>query len=108
MAYIDNINPNQLLNAIGLGHVKPRSTFSDTAYPVALFGAGILLGAGLALVLAPKSGRELRDDLSRQAKQLGTAVRERIPNMPAGQRDALGQRESRDVGAAWEDPASVS
>ena len=108
MAYIENFNPSQLLNAIGLRQVRTRSTFSDTAYPVALFGAGILLGAGLALVLAPKSGRELRDDLSRQAKQLSTTIRERMPNLPVGQRNTLDQRNAHEVGAGWEDPASVS
>jgi hypothetical protein len=107
MAYFDNINPSQLLNAMGLRQYKTRSTFSDTAYPVALFSAGILLGAGLALVLAPKSGVELRADLSRQAKQLGTAVRERMPNLPIGQREVIGQRDSQ-VGVGWDDPASVS
>lgn len=108
MSYNYNVNPNQLLNALGLQRVvKTRSTVADTAYPVALLSAGILLGAGLALVLAPKSGRELRDDLSRQAKELSTAVRERMPNLPVGQRDMIGQRDAH-VGAGWEDPASVS
>jgi hypothetical protein len=102
MAYLDNVNlnPSQLLNAIGLRQAVPRNTFVDTTSPVILFGAGILLGAGLALMLAPKTGRELRHDLSRQAKQLGTAVRERMPTLP------LGTRETHEAG--WEDPASVS
>ena len=30
---------------------------------LALFGAGVLLGVGLGMMLAPKPGRELRDDL---------------------------------------------
>lgn len=106
MAYLDNVNltPNQLLRAIGMKQYAPRSAFVDTTNPVILFGAGILIGAGLALMLTPKTGRELRNDLSRQAKQLGTAVRERMPTLP------IGQRENHEVGvgAGWEDPASVS
>jgi hypothetical protein len=106
MAYLDNVNlnPNQLLHAIGLQKYAPRNTFTDTTNPVILFGAGILIGAGLALMLTPKTGRELRNDLSRQAKQLGTAVRERMPSLP------IGTRENHEVGvgAGWEDPASVS
>jgi len=101
MAYLGNVYPNQLLNAIGLRQIRVRNTFADTAGPVALFSAGILLGAGVALMLTPKSGRELRNDLSRQAKQLGTAVRERMPTLP------LGARENHEP-AGWEDPASVS
>lgn len=39
----------------------------------AIFGAGLLAGAGLALLLAPKPGRELRGDLKRQVGLGGDA-----------------------------------
>jgi len=82
MATMDNLNPSQLLRSMGL--MRPEETsylpsFSDVAVPFAMFGAGVVLGAGLALILTPKTGRELRDDLSRQASKLQTAVRDRIP-----------------------------
>ncbi|MBX3024151.1 YtxH domain-containing protein [bacterium] len=41
---------------------------------LALFGAGLLVGAGLALLLAPTSGRELREEISERANEL----RERV------------------------------
>jgi hypothetical protein len=82
MAYLGNVSPNQLLNAIGLKQIETRSAFAEAVVPVTLFGTGILIGAGLALMLAPKSGRELRKDLTKQAKQLSTVVRERMPTLP--------------------------
>ncbi len=44
-----------------------------------VFGAGFLVGAGTALLLAPKPGRELRDDVARSVNQLGETVRESLP-----------------------------
>lgn len=52
---------DELMNAIGLA--SRRSTTTDIATVISVFGAGILLGAGLALLFAPKSGEEMRRDL---------------------------------------------
>jgi hypothetical protein len=41
---------------------------------LALFGAGVLLGAGLALLFAPSSGAELRENIGERFEE----VRERI------------------------------
>jgi hypothetical protein len=57
------------LAAIGL---QPRRSASDYILPaLGLFGVGMLVGAGLGLLLAPKQGRELRGDINRG---LSTAV----------------------------------
>ena len=37
---------------------------------IGLVAAGVILGAGAALVLAPKSGAELRADVKKRARQL--------------------------------------
>jgi hypothetical protein len=58
----------ELLRAIG-AHGS-RNSGSDLLPSVALFGAGLLVGAGLALLLAPVSGRELREDLGEMASDL--------------------------------------
>jgi hypothetical protein len=68
--------------------VEERRTAADYIVPaVGLFSVGLLLGAGLGLMLAPKSGRELRADLrtrlgaeemSNGAADLGQRVQERI------------------------------
>ena len=50
-----------LVNALGMA--SQRSTTADFATVIGVFGAGLLIGAGLALLFAPKSGEELRRDL---------------------------------------------
>jgi hypothetical protein len=50
---------DELLRAIGL----QRTRSNDLLGGVAVFGAGILVGAGLALLFAPSSGAEIREQL---------------------------------------------
>jgi gas vesicle protein len=52
------------------------------------FIVGGVVGAGLALLLAPASGRETREKLGRAAEGLGNDLRERA----AGVRDEAGAR----------------
>jgi hypothetical protein len=55
-----DINVETLLGALGLA----RKDSSDSVAPVmGAFLIGGLVGAGLALLFAPKSGEKLRDDL---------------------------------------------
>lgn len=50
---------DELLRAIGL----QRTRSNDLLGGVAVFGAGMLVGAGLALLFAPTSGAEIREQL---------------------------------------------
>jgi|LNFM01.2.fsa_nt_gb hypothetical protein len=60
------------LQAIGL---EPRRTVTDLLLPaLGLFSLGVVVGAGLGLMFAPKPGTELRGDVRRG---LGT-VRSRL------------------------------
>jgi hypothetical protein len=53
-----NVAPNDLLQLIGL---QKRRSASDWLLPAAgVFGAGLLVGAGLGLLLAPVTGKQLR------------------------------------------------
>lgn len=58
---LPDIDKDELLDMVGLE--SRRSTTERMVPALALFGAGVLLGVGLGLMLAPKPGRELRDDL---------------------------------------------
>jgi hypothetical protein len=56
-----------IIRALGL---QTRRSNGDVVPSVALFGAGLLVGAGLALLFAPSSGRELREELGERAAEL--------------------------------------
>ena len=45
------------------------------------FGAGIIVGAGLALMLTPRTGAELRNDLSEGANKLVQKGRQQIDTL---------------------------
>ncbi len=55
------MDKDDLLEMVGL---ESRRSSAEKMMPtLALFGAGILLGVGLGLMLAPKPGAQLREDL---------------------------------------------
>jgi len=58
---LPDVDKDDLLELIGLE--SRRSTAEKMMPSLALFGAGVLLGVGLGLMLAPKTGVELRHDL---------------------------------------------
>jgi len=62
----------EIIRALGL-HAR-QNHGSDIVPSVALFGAGLLVGAGLALLFAPSSGRELRDEIGERASELRDKV----------------------------------
>lgn len=63
------------LAAIGL---QPRRTTTDYILPViGIFGVGVLVGAGLGLMLAPKRGSELRGDIRDRARSVASRLRRR-------------------------------
>ena len=52
---------------------------------LATFGIGLLVGAGIGMLMAPKAGRELRDDL-----------RDRLRRIPEDVNDAVAAMSGRD------------
>lgn len=62
---------DEIIRALGL---HARHSHNDVMPSVALFGAGILVGAGLALLFAPTTGRELRSEISSKANDLAERV----------------------------------
>src|SRR6185295_11396818 len=50
-----------VMNAVRMA--TNRSTPTDVPAMLGVFGAGILIGAGLALLFAPKTGSELRQEI---------------------------------------------
>ena len=58
---LPDLDKDDLLDLVGLE--SRRSTGEKLVPALALFGAGVLVGVGLGLMLAPKPGNELRSDL---------------------------------------------
>ena len=58
---------------------------------VGTFFVGALLGAGLALLLAPKSGEEMQQDLKVQARKLREAAEDRVREAQRQLEDRLDQ-----------------
>jgi hypothetical protein len=71
---LKSYDKDDLLDLIGL---QTRQTAADWILPtIGAFSVGVLVGAGIGLMLAPKPGRELREDLRTRlqggAEQLAT------------------------------------
>jgi gas vesicle protein len=68
---LKNLDKDTLLGALGL---QTKSQTADFLLPaLGLFGVGLLIGTGVGLLVAPRSGREMR----RRIKQGVEGVRER-------------------------------
>lgn len=63
---LQKLDKDDLLGALGL---QSRRGPADVLLPaVGAFTVGLLVGAGLGLLLAPKPGPQLRDELARRLK----------------------------------------
>jgi hypothetical protein len=73
---IRNFSKDDVLAALGL---QTRTSAVSTVFgSLGLIGLGMVIGAGAALMMAPKSGRELREDLSTRLNGTTRRVAERV------------------------------
>jgi hypothetical protein len=59
---LKNMDKDEILGILGLE--TKQTTGRWLAGTLSTFGIGMLVGAGVALMLAPKPGRELRGDIT--------------------------------------------
>jgi hypothetical protein len=72
---LKRLDRDDLLDMIGL----QRSSSTDWVAPaLTALGVGLLVGAGLGLLLAPKTGAELRGDLRERLRSAQDALPERL------------------------------
>ena len=77
-----NLDKDDLLGLMGLE--TKHSTAGYLAGTLGTFGVGLLVGAGIALLLAPKPGNELREDIREKLRR----SRRRVdPLRPGPERD---------------------
>lgn len=67
----------EIASAVGL-EVRPSDTASTLA-SFGLFGSGIIVGAGLALLFAPKVGTELRHAIADKVGAVADQLRAQMP-----------------------------
>ena len=79
-----NMDKDDLLGMMGLE--TKHSTAGYVAGTLGTFGLGLLVGAGIALLLAPKPGSELREDIR---DKLRRTADESIPST-LGQNETMG------------------
>ena len=70
-----------IASAVGL---EARSSpTGDMLTAFAIFGTGMILGAGLALLFAPKAGQEIRHDIAEKVGEIGEHLRAQAPQPAA-------------------------
>ena len=70
-----------IASAVGLE--ARSSTTADMLTAFAIFGTGMILGAGLALLFTPKAGHEIRHDIVEKAGEIGGRLRAQAPQPAA-------------------------
>lgn len=82
---LHNLEKDDLLGYLGL---QTRRSSTDWVAPtLTAFGVGMLVGVGVGLLMAPKSGNELRSDLKNRLQSGQNAIGTHLGNSkPAEQR----------------------
>ena len=70
-----------IASAVGL-EVRSSAT-GDMLTAFGIFGTGMILGAGLALLFAPKAGHEIRHDIAEKVGEIGEHLRAQVPQPAA-------------------------
>ena len=69
---IKSLDKDDFLNALGL---ETKRNAVDYLVPaLALFGVGVIVGTGIGLLVAPRPGRELREDIVHRIQQAPEAM----------------------------------
>ena len=89
---ISNLSSDDILSVLGL---QRRHTPFESAVPTSIaFVAGLAAGAGIALLLAPKTGREMRQDISNRASELTNRIGTAANELASEARNALSSSSS--------------
>jgi gas vesicle protein len=76
---VRNMDKDDLLGLLGLE--TKSSTGAWLAGALGTFGVGLLVGAGIGLMLAPKPGRELREDIRDRLRRAPEALDEAVSSV---------------------------
>lgn len=79
---LKDFDKEDILDMLGLE--TKSSTTGWIAGTLATFGVGMLVGAGVALLIAPKAGRELREDLRDRLRRAPEDLNDAVEGMGIG------------------------
>lgn len=65
--------------AAAIGLRARASATGDVLTAFGIFGTGMMLGAGLALLFAPKAGHQIRHDIAEKVGEIGGHFRAQAP-----------------------------
>jgi hypothetical protein len=91
MTSMKSASAEDLLAALGLE--RRRSVFEILGTHAAILMTGLILGAGIALLLAPKSGRALRQEIKTKASDLADRIGEKAGEATSEIRSVLSPAE---------------
>ena len=74
-----SLDRNDVLGWLGLQKQQSRGTWFLGG--LGFLGAGLVVGAAVALCMAPKTGRELRDDLKGRLRRVRAKAEELAPTI---------------------------
>ena len=75
--------PSKADFASAVGFEARPSAAGEVLAAFGIFGAGMILGAGLALLFAPKPGTEIRHDIAGKVGEIGDRLRATAPQHPS-------------------------
>jgi len=73
---VKEVSKEKLLDLMGVKLASPTRTWLSIS---GLIGIGVLVGAGVALLLTPKTGREVRESLSGGIRKVGRRASSVMP-----------------------------
>lgn len=85
MSFLRHIDADDVLGLIGL---RRRRTGLET---IALIGGGVLLGVGVAFLLAPTSGREMRLQIGNFLKSVGGRAKDEANQLVGEAKEKVGE-----------------
>jgi gas vesicle protein len=90
---LKDLNKDDILAALGL---ETKAGFSQKLLGTfGIFGAGLLVGAATALLLAPKSGTEIREDIGQRFRKIRMGNDSTVDETDAAEAAAAGLSSSR-------------
>lgn len=84
-----NFDKDDILEMMGLQ--TKASTSAWLAGTLGTFGIGLLVGAGIGMLLAPKAGRELRDDLRDKLRRIPSDANDAVAAMTGRESPSMGK-----------------